>query len=194
MAVSRSGQTLIGDLLGWAVALGVGAFAIVFSSELKSGGYALFGMTPPDTGQPRMSVATAPTRSGSAGRGAATGAVELRVGANGHFFSDADVNGRRIETMVDTGASVIALTYEDARTIGLAPSPQDFTHQVSTANGIAKVAPVSLDRVQIGDITIRNVNAVIVERGKLTMTLLGNSFLSRLSRYEMRSGRMVLEE
>ncbi len=194
MALSHGGRTLLSDLLGWTAAIGVGACAIVFSSELKSFGYMMFGISPPSMDQPRITNATAPSRT-DANRGGATGSsVELRVGANGHFFSDADVNGRRIETMVDTGASLIALTFEDARTIGLAPAPRDFTHQVSTANGVARVAPVTLDRVQIGDITVRDVKAVIVERGKLNMTLLGNSFLGRLSRYEMRAGRMVLEE
>ena len=96
--------------------------------------------------------------------------------------------------MVDTGASIVALTYEDALAIGVAPTPKDFTHQVSTANGVARVAPVVLDRIQIGDIMVRRVQAAVIERGKLQTTLLGNSFLSRLSRYEMRSGRLLLEE
>ena len=89
---------------------------------------------------------------------------------------------------------MVALTYEDARTIGMAPRPSDFTHRVNTANGMARVAQITLDRVQIGDVTVRNVAAAVVEEGKLQTTLLGNSFLSKLTRYEMRAGRLLMEE
>jgi aspartyl protease family protein len=192
MALSHSGRSLLTDLFGWAAALGVGLCAVVFASELRDLGYMAFGITPPS--QNRLNVTAASARGDASGGRSGATAVELHVGVNGHFFSEIDVNGRRIATMVDTGASLIALTYDDARTIGLAPSPSDFTHSVSTANGVARVAPITLDRVQMGDISVRNVRAVVVERGKLEMTLLGNSFLGRLSRYEMRSGRMILEE
>ncbi|NJR41508.1 MAG: TIGR02281 family clan AA aspartic protease, partial [Akkermansiaceae bacterium] len=72
--------------------------------------------------------------------------------------------------------------------------PQDFTHGVSTANGRAKVAPVTLGRVAIGEITVRDVRAVVSEPGRLQTSLLGMSFLGRLSRFEMRSGTLHLAE
>ena len=96
--------------------------------------------------------------------------------------------------MVDTGATMIALTYEDAERAGLSLKNSDFTQAVTTANGVARVAPVTLDRVSIGDITVRNVPAAVAERGRLKTSLLGMTFLSRLSRFDMRSGILVLQE
>jgi aspartyl protease family protein len=96
--------------------------------------------------------------------------------------------------MVDTGASMVALTYEDAERAGVRLKPSDFTQSVSTANGMARFALVRLDRVTIGNITVRDVKAGVAERGRLSITLLGMSFLSRLERVDMRSGTLVLTE
>jgi aspartyl protease family protein len=73
-------------------------------------------------------------------------------------------------------------------------NPGDFTHIAQTANGTARVAPVKISRISIGDITVRDVSAVVSERGKSERTLLGMSFLGRLSRVEMRGGTLVLQE
>lgn len=118
--------------------------------------------------------------------------VHLRAASNGHFFTRSYVNGRAIDVMVDTGATGVALTYEDAQTAGVLVGEEDFTALVRTANGTARTAPVTLDRVRIGDITIRNVPASVAERGKLAITLLGMSFIRRLSRIEMRGNELVL--
>jgi aspartyl protease family protein len=120
--------------------------------------------------------------------------VELRAGAYGHFHTSAEINGRSVKVMVDSGASIVALTYEDASSVGLYVRNSDFTHTVSTANGMARVAPVTLDRVSIGDITVRSVPGAVMEQGKLGTTLLGMSFLNRLQRVDMRSGTLVLQE
>ena len=90
--------------------------------------------------------------------------------------------------MVDTGASIVALTFEDAASAGIHVRDPEFTHRVSTANGVARVAMITLDSVAIDDIMVRNVRAAVAERGKLTKTLLGMSFLGQLSRTEMSRG------
>jgi aspartyl protease family protein len=120
--------------------------------------------------------------------------VQLKAGPHGHFFSRIQVNGRGVDAMVDTGASIVALTFEDAERAGIHVRDPDFTHRVSTANGVARVALVTLDTVAIEDITVHDVRAAVAERGKLTKTLLGMSFLSKLSRTEMSRGTLVLEE
>ena len=94
--------------------------------------------------------------------------------------------------MVDTGATIVVLSYEDAERAGIFLNPSDFTQAVTTANGVARIAPVTLDRVTIGDITVRNVPAAVAEPGRLKTSLLGMSFLSRLSRFDMRSDVLVL--
>jgi aspartyl protease family protein len=120
--------------------------------------------------------------------------VQLKAGAYGHFYSRVHVNGRAVQAMVDTGASIVALTYDDARNAGIHIRDGDYTHRVSTANGIARVAMVILDSVAIDDIVVRDVRAAVAEPGKLTKTLLGMSFLGQLRRAEMSRGVLVLEE
>jgi aspartyl protease family protein len=120
--------------------------------------------------------------------------VTLRAGDHGHFEVDAEINGRTVGVMVDTGATMVALTYEDAERAGIFLRPADFTHQVGTANGVAKVAPVTIDAISIGSITVRNVQGAVTERGKLHQTLLGMSFLGRLSRVDMRSRTLELHQ
>jgi aspartyl protease family protein len=120
--------------------------------------------------------------------------VELRAGAHGHYYAKAEINGRPIGVLVDSGASLVALTYDDARSAGLHVHDSDYTQRVSTANGHARVAPVVLDRVSIGDITVRNVPAAVSEPGRLATSLLGMSFLGRLQQIDIRSGVLVLKE
>lgn len=119
--------------------------------------------------------------------------VELKASSNGHYQARADINGRALPVMVDTGASLVVLTYEDAQAAGVFVKPADFTQPVSTANGTSRVAPVILDRISIGDVTVRSVQAAVAERGLLRVTLLGMSFLSRLERVDMRDGMMILK-
>lgn len=136
-------------------------------------------------------VAPAPRQASVSG---AHRTVELRAGNNGHFHARALINGRQVETLVDTGASIVALTWEDATSAGIHVRNSDFRHQVNTANGTARVAIVTLDSVSIEDIEVRNVRAAVAEPGKLTTTLLGMSFLGQLSRAEMRRGTLILQD
>lgn len=122
------------------------------------------------------------------------GDVTLRATGNGHFETTAEINGRDVDVMVDTGATLVALTFEDAERAGIYLQQSDFTHSVSTANGVAKVAPVDIGAISIGSITVRNVRGAVTERGKLHKTLLGMTFLGRLSRVEMRRNDLVLHE
>ena len=81
------------------------------------------------------------------------GEVRLKADDRGHFLFVADVNGRSATFMADTGATLVVLTYEDAARLGLSPQSLDFTGLAQTANGVARVAPVTLDRVRVDDIT-----------------------------------------
>jgi aspartyl protease family protein len=112
----------------------------------------------------------------------------------GHFEVDARVDGRRLNFMIDTGASVIALTADNAATLGIHPAEREYTVLVKTANGTVRAAPVELDRVEIEDITVRDVSAIVLPDGALSDNLLGMSFLSRLHRWEFADGKLVLEQ
>jgi aspartyl protease family protein len=120
-------------------------------------------------------------------------AVELKATGNGHYHARVDINGRNTSVLVDTGASIVVLTNEDARRAGIFLKPSDYTQPVATANGVTRVAPVTLDRVSIGDITVRDVRAAVAEEGRLNVSLLGMSFLNKLERVDMRDGVMVLK-
>lgn len=120
--------------------------------------------------------------------------VVIRRDNRGHFQVDARVDGRRMNFMVDTGATAIALTQSDAAKLGLRPSAREFTAQVKTANGTVRAARVELNRVEIDDITVRNVAALIVPDEALSENLLGLSFLSKLRRFEYNNGRLILEQ
>ena len=120
--------------------------------------------------------------------------VVIQRDARGHFAVDGVVDGRRIGFMVDTGASVIALTQRDAGRLGYHPGLREYVGQVRTANGTVRVAPVKLNMVEIGGVIVRDVEAVVMPDEALSENLLGLSFLSRLRRFEYREGRLVLEE
>jgi aspartyl protease family protein len=120
--------------------------------------------------------------------------MELIAGRDGHFRVDARIDGRHIDFMVDTGASVVVLRESDAAQVGLHPMPRDYTSIVSTANGRARAAPAKLERVEIGDITVFDVPALIMPDDALGLNLLGTSFLSRLRRYEYADGRLMMEQ
>lgn len=120
--------------------------------------------------------------------------VRLDSDARGHFNADFRLNGRGEDAMVDTGASVIAINQSTARRIGLRLSASDFTGAVTTANGRAKAAYVMIERVEIGRIAVRNVQAVVLEDKALSGTLIGMSFLSKLRRFQVEDGMLVMEQ
>jgi aspartyl protease family protein len=120
--------------------------------------------------------------------------MELSNGRDGHFHVDARVDGRHIDFMVDTGASLVILRETDAANVGLHPMPRDYTATVSTANGRINAAPAKLERIEVGDITVFDVPALVLPDEALSQNLLGVTFLSRLRRYEYAGGRMLLEQ
>ena len=111
-----------------------------------------------------------------------------------HFEVDARVEGQSVSFLVDTGASMIALTASAAARLGIHPAPRDFVAEVRTANGTARAALTRLDSVEIGDVEVRDVDALVLPDQTLSDNLLGLSFLSRLRRFEYSDGRLVLEQ
>ena len=114
--------------------------------------------------------------------------------SRGQFEIDALVNGHHVDFMVDTGASVIALTAHDAARLGIRPSQNAFVAEVRTANGKVRAAPARLDAVRVGGIEVRDVPALVLPDGALSDNLLGLAFLSRLRRFEYSDGKLVLEQ
>lgn len=187
MALSAGTRALLREAASWTALAAVLAIATAHYTELRD--FAVDALVRP----PEAAVSA-----GSADSTRAPhhdpGRVELHADARGHFNSEVEINGRTITAMVDTGATMVALSYEDAERSGIRLSSSDFTHHVRTANGVARVAPVTLDRVRIGSIEVRNVPATVSEPRRLDGTLLGMTFLGRLSRLEMRSGTLILHD
>jgi aspartyl protease family protein len=112
---------------------------------------------------------------------------------NGQFSTDGRVDGRPIAFMVDTGASQITLRESEAARLGYRPRERDYVIKIHTANGEGRAARVELDTVQVGDIIVRDVSALVVPDGALGVNLLGMSFLSRV-RWMHERGQLVLEQ
>lgn len=102
---------------------------------------------------------------------------------DGHYWAEADINGRAVRVLVDTGASVVALTRDDALRLGFMLESDDFNHTVLTANGEGRAARIELAHVAVAGARVERVQALVVERD-LPASLLGMSYLGRLSRIE----------
>jgi aspartyl protease family protein len=120
--------------------------------------------------------------------------VVLYKASNGHFQADVSINGRNVPMMVDTGASMIALTYEDAERAGLDMAGLSFTSPVMTANGRAMMAPVTIPSLSIGGIERTNIRAGVAERGRMDESLLGMSFLQTLSAFSFEGDELKLRD
>jgi aspartyl protease family protein len=113
---------------------------------------------------------------------------------SGHFRIEGAVDGRRLDFVIDTGASLVTLTESDAARLGFHPAPRDYVAQLRTANGTVRGAPLRLGMVELGGLVLRDVRAVVLPDASLSENLLGLSVLSRLRRFEYRDGRLVLED
>jgi aspartyl protease family protein len=118
--------------------------------------------------------------------------VEVARAANGDFGVTAQINGATITMILDTGASSVVLTREDAKAAGLPLEVLAYTAPIETANGRARAAPVTLDRLAIGGLVEHSVAALVAQPGQLKTSLLGMSFLNRLQSWEMRGDRLLL--
>lgn len=118
-------------------------------------------------------------------------AIWVQRAQDGQFWLLGEVNGTEIRFLVDTGASVVVLTMEDAERAGIIVRPADFTGFAQTANGTIAVAPVRIATLRVGRITELDVPG-LVNGGELGASLLGMSFLSRLSGFEVRGDRLYL--
>ena len=119
--------------------------------------------------------------------------VEIGRNSVGDFAISAQINGARVAMVLDTGASAVVLTHDDAKAAGLPLEVLNYTVNIDTANGRTRAAPVTLDRIAIGGLTEHSVEALVVQPGQLKMSLLGMSYLNRLQSFEVSGDRVVLK-
>ena len=111
--------------------------------------------------------------------------------ADGHYWAEAEIDGRAVRVMVDTGASVVVLTPTDAARLGLRLHTSDFSAEVVTASGPVAAAPVQLKAVSVAGARVEQVEALVVAEG-LPHSLLGMSYLGRLSAFTATPAALTL--
>ncbi len=118
--------------------------------------------------------------------------VEVARTNAGDFDISARINGVRVPMVLDTGASSVVLTQQDAKAAGLPLEVLNYTVSIDTANGRTRAAQVTLDRLAVGGLEERSVEALIVQPGQLRTSLLGMSFLNRLQSWQVLGDRLIL--
>jgi aspartyl protease family protein len=111
---------------------------------------------------------------------------------DGHFWADGEVNGRTVRFLVDTGATAVALTPEDAARLGVDPADLHYSYRVVTAGGQIRAASIRLSSITVAGARLNDVEALVIEKG-LDTSLLGMTYLGRLSRFEATRGALVLQ-
>jgi len=119
--------------------------------------------------------------------------IAFPLGSDGHYHVNANVDGRDISFLVDTGASDIVLTPADARAIGLDPDNLSYSMPAMTANGTVMGAAVQINRLKIGPIELMELPAT-VNRAPMPDSLLGMEFLRRLRSWRVDNGRLTMEQ
>lgn len=189
--MSSGMQGVLRDALGWVAAAAMLALTIANFDAIRAFNRSLLGIE--ESAAPQAALAERGDNGDTGEQTRVSGRVELTASDHGHYAAEAEVNGRHISLMVDTGASLVVLTYEDAERAGVFVGDGDFTAHSRTANGIARNALVTLDEVCIESVCVKDVRAMVAERGRLHVSLLGMTFLGRLRRVDMQSGRLTLE-
>ncbi len=118
--------------------------------------------------------------------------IEVPRQGDGHFSLTLRLNGEPVEFLVDTGATDMVLSLDDARRAGLNPDELAFLGTARTANGTVKTAFTTVDEVAIGPVVFDDVR-VAVNGGEMRGSLLGMSFLNRFERLEIADNRLRLE-
>ncbi len=144
-----------------------------------------------DSARPAASATAAATAALEPSSGFRTATITR--GSNGHFEVEGVIDGRRMDFIVDTGASRLALREREAARLGIHPAQREYTAKIATANGTVFAAPIELNRVEVGGVVVHNVPALVLPDEALSKNLLGMSFLSRV-RFEHKNGRLVLEQ
>ncbi|MDQ0455420.1 retropepsin-like aspartic protease family protein [Rhizobium paknamense] len=122
------------------------------------------------------------------------GQAVLMPDARGHYGASFRLNGKPVEALVDTGASYVTLNESTARRLGFSGSNLTFAYKVNTANGETAAAQVTLDRVEIGNLRVSDVPALVLRDKALSDTLIGMSFLTKLGSYRVDNGRLTLSQ
>jgi aspartyl protease family protein len=146
-----------------------------------------------DSAPVAQAMRLAPQTQAQPGYVTGTRTASIPMDHSGHFIGEFRINGRPLKGVVDTGATVVAFNMSTARMLGVILKPGDFTARVATANGETSAAKVHLSRVEIGQIAVEGVEAYVLDDASLDGTLIGMSFMSKLSAYKVEDRTLKLE-
>lgn len=178
----NAGQIFVGLAVAGAIALGVKVF---LAPKLETAPASPQART--NEAQPSLNSATTEPRS-------ARLSARLYQKDDGHYWAKALVNKKTtVHFLVDTGASVVALTAKDAQKIGFNPNKLNYNARISTAGGQTFGAYVTIDSIRINQVQVKNIEAIVIKDG-LEKSLLGMSFLRELYSYEFRGERMIIKQ
>lgn len=119
------------------------------------------------------------------------GTVSFNRARDGHFYAEVEVNGKKVEFVIDTGASDIVLSEQDAEILGYPVGDLIYSGRASTANGVVPIARITLDTITLGRFTDRRIPAT-VNGGELETSLLGMRYLERFRKIEIAGSRLTL--
>ncbi|MND96651.1 hypothetical protein D3C80_889500 [compost metagenome] len=166
------------------------AVAVVVATQIP----ALLEHTGPAQQEPVVQAPAAKSPAAAAPQAASLspGTMVLNADGRGHFIGTFRLNGKSVTGLVDTGASVVAINERTARMLGYGANSLDFRYPMQTANGQTLAAHVVLDRVEIGNVLVRDVDAMVLRDEALSTTLVGMSFLTKLKSYQVKGGSLTL--
>lgn len=181
---SAAGSGLLGHSVKLVVSVLVAGLAVMLLADRGGGGdRSGGGASAPGKAPPAATAAVEKT--------APLSELVLRAGAHGHFTVDASVNGQTLTFLVDTGASSIYLTPQDAARLGWTPPRLTYSERYHTAAGEVRAAPVTLRSLRIGELELYDLPASVGEE-ESSMSLLGMTFLKRFDSYQVRGDRLIL--
>lgn len=157
-------------------------------SQLRTAEREVAPSLPPTAAAPGPVAAPAPAPGQAMN---AFGAVTLARAPDSHFYADAEVNGASVRFLVDTGATSVVLTGEDARRAGIGGTG-DYSALATGAGGEIRLMPVQVGRLSLGPVALDNVAVLVAEDGKLPVSLLGQSFLQRAGTVTIEGDRLTL--
>ena len=178
------------------MAAGVAVAAVIAASLVAEQTKTRAAAPAPPPAQQRAAATPPPAAQGGAAarpRRASGGAVSLTSDGRGHYFAPVEINGRVTTMMVDTGASIVALSAEDVRKLGVIVPANAPTVQLSTANGVVSAPRVRLPELRLDSIVVRDVEATLLPDGVRSVSLLGMSFLGKLSSFQVADGELLLK-
>ncbi len=143
---------------------------------------------------PVYRAASAQAEISAANAEAARGGVRASIpkSSDGHYWANGRANGASVRFLVDTGASAVSLTPDDARRLGFDTAALSYSNRVTTAAGQARAASVRLASLTVSGARLENVDALVIEKG-LDTSLLGMTYLGRLASFQATRQALILQ-